>query len=116
MRYSQVHRSLLTETLLPLHQPNQMAVWSIQQPLIESYHEALVGCLIPFLERQTELVQVVLEAVVASWPEGFNSNTPKVLYVVLNLPKASTVQLYASCTAITYNTSVYIYPAVIVAL
>lgn len=74
----QVHRSLLTGVILPLHEPNQMAVWGTQQPLIEIYHETLVGCLVPFLEKQPDLVQVVLEAIAAAWPEGFSSNTPKV--------------------------------------
>lgn len=55
-----------------------MAVWSIQQPLIESYHEALVGCLVPFLELQPDLAEVVFKAIAAAWPRGFNSNTPKV--------------------------------------
>ena len=75
---SQVHRALLTDVLLPLHEPNQMAVWSIQQPLIESYHEALVGCLVPFLELQPDLAEVVFKTIAAAWPRGFNSNTPKV--------------------------------------
>lgn len=75
---SQVHRSLLTDVLLPLHEPNQMAVWSRQQPLIENYHEALVGCLIPFLELQPDLAEVVFKAIAAAWPRGFDSNTPKV--------------------------------------
>lgn len=75
---AQVHRSLLTDVLLPLHEPNQMATWSIQQPLIENYHEALVGCLIPFLELQPDLVEVVFKAIATAWPRGFNSNTPKV--------------------------------------
>lgn len=74
----QVHRSLLTDVLLPLHEPNQMAVWSLQQPLIESYHEALVGCLVPFLELQPDLAEAVFEAIAKAWPKGFNSNTPKV--------------------------------------
>lgn len=55
-----------------------MAVWSLQQPLIESYHEALVGCLIPFLELQPDLADVIFKAIAAAWPRGFNSNTPKV--------------------------------------
>lgn len=78
VQWSQVHKSLLTGVLLPLHTPNQMAVWSSQQPLIETYHEALVGCLIPFIEQEPELTHIILEAVVAAWPEGFNSNTAKV--------------------------------------
>lgn len=55
-----------------------MAVWSIQQPLIESYHEALVGCLVPFLELQPDLAEVIFKAIAEAWPRGFNSNTPKV--------------------------------------
>ncbi|CAM9107864.1 unnamed protein product [Ectocarpus fasciculatus] len=74
---SKVHRSLLTEVLLPLHEPNQMAVWSIQQPLIESYHEDLVGCLVSFLELQPDMVEVAFTAIATAWPQGFNSNTPK---------------------------------------
>lgn len=75
---TQVHRSLLLDVILPLHEPNQMAMWSTQQPIIESYHQALVGCLIPLLERQADLVQQVFKAIVAAWPQGFESNTPKV--------------------------------------
>lgn len=55
-----------------------MAVWSLQQPLIESYHEALVGCLVPFLGLQPDLAEDVFKAIAAAWPRGFNSNTPKV--------------------------------------
>ncbi|CAN0434645.1 unnamed protein product, partial [Laminaria digitata] len=75
---TQVHRSLLTAVLLPLHEPNEMAVWSVQQPLLDLYHEALVGCIVPFLELQPDLVLPVFEAIVAAWPRGFNGNTPKV--------------------------------------
>ncbi|CAM9294617.1 unnamed protein product, partial [Sphacelaria rigidula] len=74
---TKVHRSLLVDILLPLHEPNQMLVWGTQEPLIGSYHEALVACLVPFLEREADLVQTVLEAIVAAWPQGFDSNTPK---------------------------------------
>lgn len=74
----QVHRSLLTKTLLPLHEPNQMAVWDRQQPVLECYHEALVGCLVPLVERQPDLLLVIFESLVLAWPEGFSSNTAKV--------------------------------------
>lgn len=77
-----MHQSLLTAVLLPLHEPNEMAVWSVQQPLLDIYHEELVGCMVPLLERQPELVLTVYEAVVATWPRGFNSNTPKVCFVL----------------------------------
>lgn len=63
-----------------------MAVWSLQQPLIETYHEALVGCLVPFLELQPHLAEVVFQAIAQAWPKGFNSNTPKVRVLLLAPP------------------------------
>ncbi|CAM9298383.1 unnamed protein product, partial [Hapterophycus canaliculatus] len=91
--FTKVHRSLLTDVLLPLHEPNQMAVWSLQQPLIETYHEALVGCLVPFLELQPDLAEAVFTAIAEAWPKGFNSNTPK---EVLLLHEVETLIKFAS--------------------
>ncbi|CAM9303063.1 unnamed protein product [Choristocarpus tenellus] len=73
----QAHLRLLTDILLPLHMPNDMAVWRDQLPLIGTYHEELVKCIVPFIERQPALAEVTIKAVVKGWPDGFESNTPK---------------------------------------
>lgn len=72
-----IHKDLLFRVLIPLHQPNEMAEWRDQLPLLQMYHEPLVYCLNQFLEKDPSLVVKVIEGVVTHWPEGFHSNTPK---------------------------------------
>ncbi|CAM9104545.1 unnamed protein product [Discosporangium mesarthrocarpum] len=74
---SEVHIDLLKSILLPLHRPNEMAVWRDQIPLLGTYHEELVKCMVPFFERQPSLAEVAISAVVDAWPGDFQSNTPK---------------------------------------
>ncbi|CAM9591525.1 unnamed protein product [Scytosiphon promiscuus] len=97
---TKVHRSLLTDVLLPLHEPNQMAVWSLQQPLIETYHEALVGCLVAFLQLQPDLAEVVFKAIAQAWPQGFNSNTPKEVLLLHELEALIKFVPERSCDAV----------------
>jgi len=74
-----VHTALLHHVLLPLHRVNEMYEWRDQIPLIQRYHEPLVFCLVQYLERDRRAFAVpVMEAVLRAWPEGFESNTPKV--------------------------------------
>lgn len=74
-----VHTSLLHHVLLPLHRVNEMYEWRDQIPLIQRYHEPLVFCLQQFLERDRRAFAVpVMESVLRAWPEGFQSNSPKV--------------------------------------
>lgn len=40
-----VHRSLLLSSLLPLHKSNEMYEWRDQIPLLQTYHEPLVFCI-----------------------------------------------------------------------
>lgn len=82
---------LLHDVLLPLHKPNAMVLWRDQMPVIQVYHESLVRCVLCLVDRDvvarsTEptaaatqfsiLVQAVL-GILASWPDKFDTNTPK---------------------------------------
>ena len=49
----------------------------------QRYHEPLVFCLLQFLERDPRAFAVpVMESVLRAWPEGFQSNSPKVRWNV----------------------------------
>ena len=81
---------LLHDVLLPLHKPNAMVLWRDQMPVLQVYHEPLVRCVLGLVEkdaaaRQTDpsagakfsiLVQAV-HGILASWPDKFETNTPK---------------------------------------
>lgn len=85
--------SLLHDILLPLHAPNEMVLWRDQIPVIQTYHEPLVKCVLKLVEKDGQLraadgptgtlaskpsvlVQAVL-GILKMWPERFDTNTPK---------------------------------------
>ena len=92
---TEVHRLLLANVLLPLHKNNEMYEWRDQIPLLQLYHEPLVFCLVQYLERDRSLAVPVVEAVLRAWPEGYQSNTPKVR-VTTSHQECSATQLQRS--------------------
>ncbi len=72
-----VHRDLLTHILLPLHEPNQMAEWRDQLPILAEYHEPLVYIIVQILDKERSLTPEAVRSVLSYWPEGFQSNSAK---------------------------------------
>lgn len=108
-----IGRELLVHVFLPLHTPVEMVEWRDQIPVISSYHEVLVKCMVRLVQKEracmtsisdhsqykadasehndkrdhanggtSELLLLTVQGLIAQWPEGFTSNTPKeVLFV-----------------------------------
>jgi Protein phosphatase 2A regulatory B subunit (B56 family) len=94
-----VHKGLLLRVLLPLHAPNEMHEWRDQIPVLQLYHEPLVYAIVQFLEHDPSLTVTVLDGVLAAWPEGFQSNTPKevlLLHEVETLLRRATAADFAA--------------------
>ncbi len=72
-----VHRGLFTHILLPLHEPNQMAEWRDQLPLLAEYHEPLVYAIVQILDKEPSLAPEAVRSVLSFWPEGLQSNSAK---------------------------------------
>ncbi len=72
-----VHRDLITHILLPLHEPNQMAEWRDQLPLLAEYHDPLVYAIVQILDKEPSLTPDAIRSVLSFWPEGFQSNSAK---------------------------------------
>jgi hypothetical protein len=83
--------SVLHDILLPLHAPNEMVLWRDQIPVLQTYHEPLVKCVLKLVEKDklwraaqgksllpksSVLVHAVL-GILKVWPERFDTNTPK---------------------------------------
>jgi hypothetical protein len=90
---------LISDVLMPLHAPNEMVEWRDQIPVLQSYHESLVRCLVRLVERDrlcaeqhlqmrgtthksrlgapVNVLTQVLKTLLRTWPDGYNSNTPK---------------------------------------
>ena len=47
-------RALLTQVVLPLHEPNEMVEWRTQVPVIQAYHPALVQLIILLMGKDRE--------------------------------------------------------------
>jgi hypothetical protein len=85
-----VYKQILTGTprkldfylaiLHPLHSPNEMVAWRDQVPVLQSYHEELVRCVLQLVDRRSDnesLLSEVLSNLLALWPDKFHTNTPK---------------------------------------
>ncbi len=72
-----IHRDLLVHVLLPLHEPNQMAEWRDQLPLITEYHDSLVYAIVQMLDKEPSLAPEAIRTVLRFWPKGFQSNSAK---------------------------------------
>ncbi len=90
---------LLSDVLMPLHAPNEMVEWRDQIPVLQSYHEGLVRCLLRLVERDrlcaekhlqarggthksklaapVNVLTQALKTLLRTWPDGYQSNTPK---------------------------------------
>ncbi len=88
---AKVRYALLMEGLFPLHAPNEMVVWRDQIPIIQSYHEDLVKCIVGLCSRtevmchdvegserhQDSMLVCVLRKLLETWPDAHDTNTPK---------------------------------------
>lgn len=88
-----VVRQLVVDILLPLHEPNEMVLWRDQIPVIQSYHEILVKCLVAVIKKEEDycrsiarpvgsdapptLLETAITFLLEHWPDGFSTNTPK---------------------------------------
>lgn len=85
-------RELLVDVLIPLHLPNEMVEWRDQIPVVQTYHEALVQCVVLLAEKTDEgyyhqrplhsrsndsLLTESLLQILRHWPDSYNTNTPK---------------------------------------
>lgn len=83
-------RELMSEALLPLHLPNEMIEWRDQIPVLQTYHEDLVRCVILLAEKsdtgfyaasnndpRNSLLTEIFTQLLQHWPDGYNTNTPK---------------------------------------
>ena len=73
---------LYRDVLLPLHRPNGFFEWRDQLPLLQTYHEALMACLLALLRRNNcaaapLLLPELFAELAEAWPEGYNANTAK---------------------------------------
>ena len=73
---------LYREVLLPLHRPNGFFEWRDQLPLLQTYHEPLMACLLALLRRNdckaaSFLLPELFGELPEAWPEGYNANTAK---------------------------------------
>jgi hypothetical protein len=84
-----IRQSLLFEGLFPLHKPNEMVLWRDQIPIIQSYHEYLVKCIVGICDRtfiqtgdvndqgrKSLLVHAIIH-LLDVWPDAYDTNTPK---------------------------------------
>ena len=91
---SELFVHLLQDVLLPLHKPNQMVAWRDQIPVLQVYHEPLVRCVLKLVEKDSQLrsrdtvnsggyakqqsvLVLAAEGILGSWPDRFDTNTPK---------------------------------------
>lgn len=82
-------RELLLDVFIPLHLPNEMIEWRDQIPVLQTYHEDLVKCVIALTQKSDDgyylatdrasdsLLTEALLQILRHWPESFNTNTPK---------------------------------------
>ncbi len=91
-----VHRGLFTHILLPLHEPNQMAEWRDQLPILAEYHEPLVYAIAIILDKEPSLAPEAVQSILSFWPEGLDSNSAK---EVLLLHELETLTHYVNADA-----------------
>lgn len=84
IQIGKVRKDLLQDILMFLHTPNEMVLWRDQIPILQSYHEPLVQCVVALantimvIPSQTRVFLVdAIRQLLHLWPEGFNTNTPK---------------------------------------
>jgi hypothetical protein len=89
---------VLHDLLLPLHKPNEMVLWRDQVPVLQTYHEPLVRCLVKLVEKDRQwraihlsnssmgqygstitksVLVLAVEGILKCWPERYDTNTPK---------------------------------------
>jgi len=98
------YKHLLASIILPLHTPNEMVQWRDQIPVLQTYHESLVRCLLRLIDRDEQALKALIERIgddqlvrdlwcvknshksiivqaveglLHQWPDRFDTNTPK---------------------------------------
>jgi len=98
------YKHLLASIILPLHTPNEMVQWRDQIPVLQTYHESLVRCLLRLVDRDEQALKALIERIgddqlvrdlwcvknshksiivqaveglLHQWPDRFDTNTPK---------------------------------------
>jgi len=100
---TQGYKHLLAAIILPLHAPNEMVQWRDQIPVLQTYHESLVRCLLRLVDRDEHALKILIECIgndqlvrdtlrvqnhksiivqaiaglLGQWPDRFDTNTPK---------------------------------------
>lgn len=81
--------STLNDIMLPLHRPNEMVLWRDQIPVLQTYHEQLVRCVLKLVEKdralqlvrgsavESSVLVLAVQGILFSWPDRFDTNTPK---------------------------------------
>jgi len=98
-------QSLVYDVLIPLHVPNDMVEWRDQQPVLQTYHNSLVLCIIELVEKDRNssvksrsiqnlefsynfhVLSKIIHGILKVWPEKFGSNTPKEILLLHELEK-----------------------------
>lgn len=96
-------KHLLASIILPLHTPNEMVQWRDQIPVLQTYHESLVRCLLRLVDRDEQALKALIQSIgddqrvrdlllvrnhksiivqaveglLHQWPDRFDTNTPK---------------------------------------
>lgn len=95
------YKNILIDMLIPLHRHNEMTQWRDQIPILQTYHENLVRCMMKLIEKDLELSKETsrlfylhttrsthlnlnkpillqaIELILSIWPDKYNTNTPK---------------------------------------
>ena len=79
--------------LVPLHTQNGMTAWRDQEPILKTYHNALVCCQIVLIEKsrtsssspRIPVVCTLILEILKIWPEKFNTNTPKEILLLVGV-------------------------------
>ena len=84
--------------LAPLHIQNGMTAWRDQEPILKTYHNALVCCEIALIEKDLAsssssllspssipVVCALILEILKIWPDKFDTNTPKEIILLVSL-------------------------------
>ncbi|KAK3269097.1 hypothetical protein CYMTET_22438, partial [Cymbomonas tetramitiformis] len=69
--------SLLSEVLVPLHQPGGMLSMRYAEPIIAQYHPPLVNCMLAMVEKEPSLGIMMVRGITKAWPTAWQANSLK---------------------------------------
>lgn len=85
-----VAEQLIDDVLLPLHRQNGMLSWRDQQPILKVYNNELVCAeinLVQNVESSSDTLPFICLGILRSWPEKFETNTPREVLLLHGLEK-----------------------------